>query len=429
MRRALILLALAALVPASSALAAGTAPAVSTAAPTNLTSGGATLNGSVNPEGQATVYAFQWGPTSGYGRETPLPPASVGSGTASVAKNATLSGLDPGTMYHYRMIAISAGGVAAGADQSFTTTGTAPAPTPKPIVTSAAATSIAPTSAMLNGTVNPSGHSTDYFFEYGTTVDYGFQTSSTGAGSGSTNEAVTAEVTGLQAGTTYHYRLVAVSAGGTSLGTDEKFTTTPPPTVTTGTATGVGPTGATLNGTVNPNGEATRDYFQFGTTTSYGLQTTPAGAGSGTTTVAVASSLTALRSATTYHYRLVARSSAGTSFGSDKTLKTASSPSSSRLGLFGHTAFVAPQGVGGIFVGCFGQGTCRGSMRLSRSGVTLAQRRLFTITPDNGGIVHFSLSSLGQRLLRERHRLRVEAVVSENGGNTASGVVTLVPFS
>jgi hypothetical protein len=429
MRRAMILLALAALVPASSALAAGNAPVVSTASPTNLTSSGATLNGSVNPEGQATVYAFQWGPTTGYGHETPLPPASAGSGTVSVARSATLGGLDSGTAYHYRVIAISPGGVATGTDRSFTTTGTPPAPTPEPTVRSAAATSIAPTSATLNGTVNPNGHSTGYYFEYGTTTAYGFQTSSTSAGSGSTNEAVTAKVTGLQAGTAYHYRLVAVSAGGTSLGSDQTFTTTPPPTVTTGTATGVGPTGATLNGTVNPNGEATRDYFQFGTSTSYGLQTTPAGAGSGTTTVAVTRSLTALRSATTYHYRLVAISPAGTSFGSDETLTTAAAPSSSRLGLFGHTAFVAPQGVGGIFVGCFGQGNCAGSMRLSRSGVTLGQRGLFTITANNGGIVHFSLSSLGQRLLRERHRLRVEAVVSENGGNTASGVVTLVPFS
>jgi hypothetical protein len=384
----------------------------------------------VNPEGQATVYAFQWGPTAGYGHETPLPPGSAGSGTTSVAETATLSGLDPGTAYHYRVIAISAGGVASGTDQTFMTSGTPPTPTTPPTVAGAAATSISPTSAALNGTVNPNGQATGYYFEYGTTAAYGFQTASASAGAGAANVPATSNVTGLQPGMAYHYRLVAVSAGGTSLGSDQTFTTTAPPTVTTGTATVVGPTGATLNGTVNPNGQATTEYFQFGTTTAYGLQTTPHAAGSGTTNVAVRSSLTALRSATTYHYRLVAVSPAGTSYGSDQTLKTtAPPPSSSQLELFGHTAFVSPQGVGGIFVGCFGQSNCTGSMQLSRSGVTLGQRGLFTVTVDNGGIVHFTLSSLGQQLLRQRHRLPVEVVVSENGGNTASRVVTLVPFS
>jgi hypothetical protein len=435
MRRAPILLAMSALALASLAAgaAAGQAPAapvVSTAAATNVSSSGATLNGTVNPEGQATVYAFQWGPTTGYGHETPLPPGSAGSGATSVAETAILSGLDPGTAYHYRVIAISAGGVATGTDQTFTTSGTPPTPTTPPTVASAAATSISPTSATLNGTVNPTGQATGYYFEYGTTAAYGFQTASASAGAGTTNVPAPSSVTGLQPGTAYHYRLVAVSAGGTSLGSDQTFTTTAPPTVATGTATVVGPTGATLNGTVNPNGQATTEYFQFGTTTAYGLQTTPHAAGSGTTGVAVRFSLTALRSATTYHYRLVAVSPAGTSYGSDQTLKTtAPPPSSSQLELFGHTAFVSPQGVGGVFVGCFGQSNCTGSMKLSRSGVTLGRRGLFTVTADNGGIVHFTLSSLGQQLLRQRHHLPVEVVVSENGGNTASRVVTLVPFS
>jgi len=86
MRRTLVLIALAALAPVSLALAAGQAtvraaspPVASTGAATAVTASGATLNGTVNPGGDATVYSFQWGPTSGYGRETPLPPASAGS--------------------------------------------------------------------------------------------------------------------------------------------------------------------------------------------------------------------------------------------------------------------------------------------------------------------------------------------------------------
>ena len=75
-----------------------------------------------------------------------------------------------------------------------------------------------------------------------------------GAGSGSANVAVARAVTGLAPATTYHYRLVARSSGGTTYGADGLFTTASPPTAVTGAATGVGPTGATVGGTVDPNG-------------------------------------------------------------------------------------------------------------------------------------------------------------------------------
>jgi hypothetical protein len=436
MRKALILLGLAPIalvwwaVTAGPAAGQGTAPVVTTAAATNVTSSAATLNGTVNPEGQATVYAFQWGPTAGYGHETPLPPASAGSGTTAIAETAALSGLDPGTAYHYRVIAISAGGVTTGTDQTFTTLGSPPAPTTPPTVVTTPETNVGPNSATLNGTVDPNGQSTRYYFEYGTTNAYGFETASTNAGAGSSPVSASANLTGLQPGAQYHYRLVAVSAGGTTLGTDQTLTTTPTPIVTTGAATSVGPTGATLNGTVNPNGHATTDYFQFGTTTAYGLQTSPVGAGSGTANVAVSSQLTALQSATTYHYRLVAVNSRGTTFGSDKTFTTAgATPSSSRLGLFGTSAFVSPHGVAGVFVGCFGSSTCTGSLRISRSGVTLGQRARFTVKANDGGIVHLTLSSLGSRLLRQRHQLRVQTVLTETGAKPTSAILTLNQFS
>ncbi len=115
------------------------------------------------------------------------------------------------------------------------------------------------------------------------------------------------------------------------------------------------------------------------------------------------------------------------------TSVTTTPPIPSRLAPVGHTAFVSPQGVGGIFVGCFGQSGCKGSMTLSRSGVTLGKRGSFGVASDNGGIVHFTLSALGRRLLRERHQLRVDVVIAQTGGayylNTTPVVVTLVPFS
>ncbi|HEX6968288.1 MAG TPA: hypothetical protein VF174_05690, partial [Micromonosporaceae bacterium] len=96
------------------------------------------------------------------------------------------------------------------------------------------------------------------------------------------------------------------------------------PTVTTGSATGITSTTATIAGTINPNGLSTTYHFEYGTTTSYGTQTpAPDGSvGSGTTATSVSATLSGLTAATTYHYRLVATNSAGTTNASDATLTT-----------------------------------------------------------------------------------------------------------
>jgi hypothetical protein len=86
--------------------------------------------------------------------------------------------------------------------------------------------------AALNGTVNPKGTDTHYYFQYGKTTAYGSSTASTDAGSGTSSVAEAAAVTGLEPGTTYHYRIVATSAGGTVQGSDQAFTTAAPPVIT-----------------------------------------------------------------------------------------------------------------------------------------------------------------------------------------------------
>jgi hypothetical protein len=95
-----------------------------------------------------------------------------------------------------------------------------------------------------------------------------------------------------------------------------------PPTVTTGTASDVTTNSATLNGTVNPNGKSTNYYFEYGLNTSYGTATSTQSAGSGTTDVPVSEPVSGLSSNTTYHFRLVAENSDGTSYGDDQTFKT-----------------------------------------------------------------------------------------------------------
>ncbi|HEX6714526.1 MAG TPA: N-acetylmuramoyl-L-alanine amidase, partial [Thermoleophilaceae bacterium] len=100
-----------------------------------------------------------------------------------------------------------------------------PPPAPNPSVVTGTATSISRTGATLNGSVNPNGSATSYWFQYGTTTTYGAATSTTTAGSGTAAISVSIAVGGLTRGTRYHFRLVAQNAGGTSYGADQVFRT------------------------------------------------------------------------------------------------------------------------------------------------------------------------------------------------------------
>ncbi len=79
----------------------------------------ATLNGSVNANGGATTVSLQYGLTSSYGATATASPASV-TGTSATLVSAALSGLTPGTNYHYRVVATNFGGTTSGADMTFT---------------------------------------------------------------------------------------------------------------------------------------------------------------------------------------------------------------------------------------------------------------------------------------------------------------------
>jgi len=96
-----------------------------------------------------------------------------------------------------------------------------------PTATTAPATNVTATSATLNGDVVPNQADTTYFFEYGTTTDYGTKTPTQGPvkGKPTNSKAVSEDVTGLQPSTTYNYRLVATNSAGTSNGANVTFTT------------------------------------------------------------------------------------------------------------------------------------------------------------------------------------------------------------
>jgi uncharacterized protein (TIGR02145 family) len=95
----------------------------------------------------------------------------------------------------------------------------------KPLATTQAATNITKTSVTLNGVVNANSLSTTVTFEYGTSIDYGNSGTSTQSPViGNFPVNVSAEITGLSLGTTYHFRVKAVNSLGTTYGTEIEFT-------------------------------------------------------------------------------------------------------------------------------------------------------------------------------------------------------------
>jgi hypothetical protein len=221
-----------------------------------------------------------------------------------------------------RRVEVVAAALAAGA----TISGAVAAAASSPAVVTGSATSIKQTSAVLNGTVNPNGSSSTYYFQWGLTTGYGVNGPAHSAGSGVKPVAVHETAGTLIPGTTYHYRLVATNQGGTTVGSDRTFTTAghPPPGVATGPANSVNANGATLTGAIDPVGAATTWWFEWGSTTAYGQQTTAQTLPAGATAQSVAYSLQGLlASGTIYHYRLVARHGGTvTSFGSDGSFMT-----------------------------------------------------------------------------------------------------------
>jgi hypothetical protein len=222
---------------------------------------------------------------------------------------------------------------------------------------------------------------------------------------------------------------IALVAGLTGDPSDATAQTTAAPDASTGEATGVAQSTAKLTGTVNPHGSATTYTFQYGLTSSYGVQTTPASAGSGTTAGSVSATLSGLASGTSYHYRIVATNADGqATSGVDRTFTTPTRESN--LNLFGHTAFVGPGRQIGVFTGCLGDRSCTGSLRMTSGGVVIGSRRFFFVKRNGGGIVHVPVNSSGRRKLAAASggHLRTQVTVSSKSAGTDSASVTVVPY-
>ena len=177
---------------------------------------------SINPNDQETTYHFEYGPTTAYGTVLPAPDASVGSGYGDVVVGQQLTGLQPGTTYHFRVIATNATsppGGTVGPDQTFTTP-----PLQPPVVSTGQAVGVAQNTATLTGTIDTQGFRR-------TTSSTSGPTRATAPGSSGTpapNRACRRSRSRCRVsmpGTTYHYRIAATNTFGTVYGADVTFTT------------------------------------------------------------------------------------------------------------------------------------------------------------------------------------------------------------
>ncbi len=311
---------------------------LSTGSVANLQPDSATLTGSLAPNGFDAHYYFEWGLTAKYEHQSPEAPGTdAGESAGAVAAKADLSALSPNTTYHYRIVASNSLGQSFGADKAFITSG-------PPRITNEPTTAIGHEEATINAKLNPGELETKYHFEYGESAAYGSEVPLGGASiaPGTAAVAISAPLSSLKLGVTYHFRVVASNSAGTTTGSDQKFTTIAPAPIDATYATEVGPTKATLHTLINPLGNETTYFFQYGTEsckdnpavcTSTPL---PPGEdiGAGTEDVARSLALTGLQPASTYHFRVIAKNVLGTTEGPEWTFTTQEAT----------TAFALPDG-------------------------------------------------------------------------------------
>lgn len=318
-------------------------PTVVTGGTSSVEARGAVLEGTIDPNGVASSYHFEYGTDLTYGKRTPaLVDIDAGSGNGAVSAAAPVDGLLPNTEYHYRLVGSNAAGSIAGADSTVPTLG-APVDFGSPTFASA----ITPRSVRLHGTVNPNkagSPGVSYRFEYGTTTDYGnsvFGLLCSGflPPCGGEYQAVDypgdgSSLSGLEPGTTYHFRLVVNNGNdGEQFGADQTFVTAP---AAGGGATGVTTRRATLTGTVNPHGVGTTYHFNYGPTVSYGARTPEADGGSANGEQLVTQGVSGLSPDTTYHVQVVATSVDGVVHtGGDGLFRTAPAPTAEATVLTG----------------------------------------------------------------------------------------------
>jgi hypothetical protein len=189
---------------------------------------GVAIHVTIDPRGSHAEYRVRYVEAGAYAQSAADPyeaggmtsSSSVPASNGSQEVERSIEGLKPETTYHYEVIAVNQAGSAISSDATFTTAGSTP-----PSVETGASGDVTQNAATIGGVLDTNGLPSTYGFEIGTTTDYGPATGLGSVGAGLAEAFVSLKLTGLQPGTTYHYRLTATNVDGTSYGADQTFTT------------------------------------------------------------------------------------------------------------------------------------------------------------------------------------------------------------
>lgn len=193
-----------------------------------------------------------------------------------------------------------------------------------PVIVVTSPTNISGTTITLNAMINPKGLDADFHIEYGTGVECLSSTAPAPAGNGVAFENFSAQLINLTPQTTYHYRVVAQNAQGTSYSILKEFTTAGDPHAPDArtSSASVNMNQAKVSGWINPHGAYTDYYFEYGLNDQYGFSSELMEESDGTQDIIVSTVLTSLVPLTTYHYRIVAENDYGETQGLDRTFVT-----------------------------------------------------------------------------------------------------------
>jgi hypothetical protein len=311
-------------------------PIAQASEPTAKTRTSITAAGIVNLDGgpEVTNCYFQFRetgvfPTPAF-KTTPCSPATPYVGpTQSVTGE--LTGLKAQSEYTYRVVAETANGLNASTFRNVSTENAVKA------VTALPATSVTLTSATLNGSLDPDGIATKYYFQYTQSSEFesGVQLFSpaqpggnAGSGVGAVPLSANVSIPPSGAGKTWRYRLVATNVFGQTMSEQQTFVASQAPGISNDYAEKLNTDSATLRGVLAANGATTEYHFEYGTedcsitlctssptVTGYGVP-------NNLQTEAVSFLLTGLDPDQTYHFRFVATNGRGTTTGADRVFKT-----------------------------------------------------------------------------------------------------------
>lgn len=289
-----------------------------TTAATEVTADSATLNGTLGPQEIATSWYFEYSPDEGCSGAKSTPEVSDTTPSEPEQVSVPVTDLKPGTHYTACLLAKNRIGSSVGATIWFDTEPRAPS------IESVSASSTG-TEATFEAHISPNAQSARCEFLYGTSETYGSKVSCKETMTGK-SQLESVHVTGLEAGSTYYFQVVAENKAGRSLPSEGKGTVTTQtvtPRLTSESATVLSATAAQLTGSLEPRMASTRYHFEYWLEGGH-VQSTPAGeipGGLGEIQLAP-QTISDLEPASTYHYRLRAANAWSEVAGEVKTFST-----------------------------------------------------------------------------------------------------------